>query len=64
MVKIYNDKPSNLLKIDDPYTAFCLDEAIAEFIINIENKKKPRFRVEKGRNSTNSNPGLNLLLGK
>lgn len=48
------------MKIDDEYVAYCLDEAVAEFIYCIDNKEKPRFKSESNKND---NPGLKLLIG-
>ncbi|WP_253198335.1 hypothetical protein [Clostridium gasigenes] len=53
------------MRIEDDYIAYCLDEAIAEFIIRVEKGKKPRFkRKETKNNSKGYNPGLNMLVGK
>ncbi len=43
----FNRLPSEILRIDDEYTAFCFDEACLYIINQIENKKKPRFKDEK-----------------
>lgn len=59
MVELYKKKPSNLLNIDDPYVAYCIDEAIAEYIFNIRDGKKPRTKANKQKNS-----GLQMLIGK
>lgn len=65
MVKMYQKTPSQIMRIKDDYIAYCLDEAIAEFIILIEKGKKPRFkRKETKNNSKGYNPGLNMLVGK
>ncbi|WP_155394964.1 hypothetical protein [Clostridium sporogenes] len=61
MVKMYNKTPSELLKIEDEYVAYCLDEVMTEFIYRIENGEKPRFvNTNKDRKD---NPGLKMLLG-
>lgn len=39
MAKEYNKRPSEILFIDDPYTAFCLDEACIEFFNNWNHEK-------------------------
>lgn len=36
-------RPSNLLCIDDDYTAFCFDEACAEIMAHIDQGEKPVF---------------------
>lgn len=61
MVKMYHKTPSELLKIEDEYVAYCLDEVMTEFIYRIENGEKPRFvNTSKDRKD---NPGLKMLLG-
>lgn len=42
----FNRLPSEILRIDDEYTAFCFDEACLYIINQIENKKKPHFADE------------------
>ncbi|MBB6716273.1 hypothetical protein H7E68_16330 [Clostridium gasigenes] len=63
---MYKKTPSEMLKISDNYIAYCLDEAIAEFIILIEKGKEPRFKrsKEETKNNPGYNPGLNMLVGK
>ena len=43
----FNKLPSEILRIDDEYTAFCFDEACLYITNQIENKKKPHFKDEK-----------------
>ena len=43
----FNRLPSEILRIDDEYTAFCFDEACLYIINQLENKKKPHFKDEK-----------------
>lgn len=43
----FNKLPSEILRIDDEYTAFCFDEACLYIINQLENKKKPHFKDEK-----------------
>lgn len=45
MSKIYAERPSSLLGVTDPYTAFCLDEACAFIIRKLDNKEEPKFVV-------------------
>ncbi|HAK42897.1 MAG TPA: hypothetical protein DCM59_09645 [Clostridium sp.] len=59
---MYNQTPSSILRIEDDYTAYCLDEAIAEFISRIKNKEKPRFDSQ-NKNDKSYNPGLSKLMG-
>lgn len=61
MVRMYQKTPSEILRISDEYTAYCLDEAMAEFIARINNKEKPRFKT--ARKKKGDNPGLKLLIG-
>lgn len=66
MVQMYQKTPSELMKINDEYIGYCLNEAIAEFIMHIEKGEKPRFKIkeEKVKNrSKGDNPGLNMLTG-
>lgn len=44
MYEIYKTKPSDLLGIDDPYTAFCFDEACAYIVAQIKDGKEPIFK--------------------
>lgn len=47
MCRLYKVRPSELLGIsDDPYTAYCFDEACAYMLSQIDNKKTPRFPGE------------------
>ena len=64
MVKTYNKLPSELLNIDDEYVAYCLNEAISQFIIFLENGKKPRFPLtkEEKRKRQKENSGLQFLI--
>lgn len=43
---IYKVRPSSLLDIADPYTAFCFDEACAFIITQLEQGNEPRFKKE------------------
>lgn len=46
MSQIYQERPSSLLEIEDPYTSFCLDEACAYIIAMVRDGKKPLFKKE------------------
>ena len=46
MSKVYSERPSRLLAIEDEYTSFCLDEACAYIYAEIEQGKKPTFKKE------------------
>lgn len=43
MVQLYQAAPSSLLSLEDPYAAWCLDEAMAHYIgrINLKHRLKP-----------------------
>ncbi|WP_163220821.1 hypothetical protein [Clostridium sporogenes] len=58
---MYHKAPSEILKINDEYVAYCLDEVMTEFIYRIENGEKPRF--ESRNKDRKDNPGLKMLLG-
>ena len=42
MAQTYNTAPSRLAALEDPYAAYCLDEAIADYIGRIRAKQKLR----------------------
>lgn len=44
MSKAYNKTPSEIMRIDDEYTAFCFDEACEEIMYRISKGEKPIFR--------------------
>ncbi len=48
MARRYRKPPSDLIGIDDPYTAWCLDEALSYVIYQMERGK--RARLPKGSN--------------
>lgn len=51
MSRTYKVRPSEILNInDDPYTAYCFDEACAYMLGQIDNKKTPRFPSEAKKN--------------
>ena len=43
MSKQYNCLPSEILGIEDDYTAFCFNEACMNIIIHLESGEKPRY---------------------
>lgn len=49
MSKQYNCLPSEILGIEDDYTAFCFNEACMNIIIHLESGEKPRY-IEKKKN--------------
>lgn len=54
MSKQYGCLPSDLLGIEDDYTAFCFNEACCQLMIKLENGEKPTYieereQKEKGR---------------
>lgn len=46
LANIYKVRPSTLLDITDPYTAYCFDEACAYIIGKLEEGEEPTFRTE------------------
>lgn len=40
-------RPSEIMEIDDPYTAFCFDEACAVIKKRVSDGEEPIFKVEK-----------------
>ena len=53
MARIYQERPSNILGIDDEYTSFCFDEACAYIMSKIDNGENPKFAVENDSNNIN-----------
>ena len=45
----FNCRPSEIMGIDDGYTAFCFDEACAFIVNQIRDGKEPIMRVENNR---------------
>ena len=43
---MYNCRPSEIMAIDDSYTAYCLDEACALITAKMKSGEEPRFHVE------------------
>lgn len=39
----YNVRPSEIMAIDDSYTAYCFDEACAFIAAKMDNKEQPHF---------------------
>lgn len=46
LASIYKARPSSLFDIEDPYTAFCFDEACAYISAKIKNGEEPKFKVK------------------
>lgn len=46
MSKLYNRKPSEIMCIQDEYTAYCFDEACAVIRIKLEDGAEPKFKVQ------------------
>lgn len=53
MARTYQERPSNILGIDDEYTSFCFDEACAYIMSKIDNGENPKFVVENDSNNIN-----------
>lgn len=43
MAQRYRNRPSELLHIDDPYIAYCVDEAGAYMLAQLDEGKRPHF---------------------
>lgn len=43
LANVYKTRPSILLNITDPYTAYCFDEACAYITGQLEQGNEPRF---------------------
>ncbi len=48
MSKLYNCLPSDIMGIEDIYTAFCFNEACAEIMLRLQNEEKPIYREQRG----------------
>lgn len=46
MAKIYNCLPSDLLNIEDEYTAYCFNEACSMLRAKLEAGEEPRYNVD------------------
>lgn len=44
MAKAYNKLPSEIMRIQDEYTAYCFDEACDEIMYHIGKEEKPVFK--------------------
>ena len=53
MARMYQERPSNILGIDDEYTSFCFDEACAYIMSKIDDGEKPKSVVENDSNNIN-----------
>lgn len=47
MSKQYSCRPSQILGLEDSYTAFCFDEACCEIIAHLQNDEKPNYKINK-----------------
>lgn len=52
MSKLYKCRPSELLYIEEPYDAYCFDEACALFVSYLNQKKTPHFPSDIKENAT------------
>ena len=46
LANVYRCRPSSLLDITDPYTAYCFDEACAYITRKMEEGEEPSFRLK------------------
>lgn len=52
MSKLYDVRPSELIDLqDDPYAAYCFDEALAYIISRIQDGETPDFTVKDNKGS-------------
>ena len=47
MSKLYNQKPSEIIGLDDEYTAYCFDEACACIILRLQKGETPTYKRSK-----------------
>lgn len=63
LARMNRQRPSSLMAIDDPYTAYCLDEACLYMVQQAMEKREPDFGLperrkrEKGSREAASNAG-------
>ncbi len=55
MSKLYNCLPSDIIGVEDNYTAFCFNEACAEIILRLQNEEKPIYREQEEEQEEYSN---------
>lgn len=53
MSKRYGRPPSQLLGIEDEYTAFCFDEACCSFMTRLEEGENPQYELLGGKEEDN-----------
>lgn len=46
MSKLYNVRPSDFIGIEDDYTRYCFDEALAYIASRIKDGEKPNFSIK------------------
>lgn len=46
MAKQYQCLPSEIMHIEDPYTAYCFDEACSYILLKLSNGEKPVYKVQ------------------
>ena len=52
MARMYQERPSNIIGIDDEDTSFCFDEACAYIMSKIDDGEKPKFDGQQETNQT------------
>lgn len=61
MIKRYGTRPSRLVGVDDPYAAYCLDEACMYILCRIENEgrlPRPLERLSEPRSNADAVAGM------
>lgn len=53
MVEKFGGRPSEIICVEDEYTAYCFDEACLYIMTMLEQKKEPIFEEEKDVKVTN-----------
>ena len=62
MARKYRCRPSDILKLEDDYAAYCLDEACVYILGCLEEGKRPFFRAGEGAPARNGNAATVELL--
>lgn len=58
MCKRYNERPSVLLRVDEPYAAYCIDEACSYALCKIEESGRIPAQFEKSIAGTGYNTAM------
>ncbi len=61
MAQEYNKRPSEIMYIEDHYTAFCFDEACFYITTQLRDKKRPKW-IDRVKEKLNNNSELFEML--